>query len=224
MTDLSRNTNEDALTATTVVPESNNKVVPLMGDHWLETASGQRIDFLSPNPNNIDIQDIGWALSRLPRFAGHTVDLVPYTVSVHSCWVATYVWCLTNSALCALHALLHDAHEAYTGDIPAPLKTLPSLREEIHRIEHRLQGAIYTSLNLPRPSDQTYVHIAEADQQALAMEARIHMRSGGAAWGLPEPTHTAVSIVPAKVKNPPAAFEQFMTTYTMLSARLKHLQ
>lgn len=204
-----------------VVPFRQKKS-PLMGNHWMETASGKRIDYLTPNPKNITIEDIAWSLSRLPRFLGHTGDIEPYTVAVHSVWVAMYVWAVSGSHLAGLHALLHDAHEAFMGDIPKPLKSLPGLRDEIHRIERGLQEAIYKALELPWPTPEELQLIAEADEQALAMEARMHMHSCGASWDfLPDTTPTSDAMGKGNPKRPTLAFEQFLTSYNIFNTKVK---
>lgn len=55
---------------------------------WLETVTGKFIDVADPKPEQIDINDIAWGLSRIPRFAGHTITAVPYNVAQHSLLVA----------------------------------------------------------------------------------------------------------------------------------------
>lgn len=54
----------------------------------LETVTGKFIDVNDPQPDQIDINDIAWGLSRIPRFAGHTITEVPYNVAQHSLLVA----------------------------------------------------------------------------------------------------------------------------------------
>jgi len=87
------------------------------GDLYLSTRSGQRVQLLQPQPDSIDIGDIALGLSRQYRFNGHTTT--PYTVAQHSVVVSYLV-----PAEHALQALLHDAAEAYIGDLPSPVKKL----------------------------------------------------------------------------------------------------
>lgn len=57
----------------------------------METRSGIFIDLANPKPENINIQDIAWALSRLARFTGHSSCDIPYTVGQHSIMVANHI-------------------------------------------------------------------------------------------------------------------------------------
>lgn len=204
-------------------PTSNaNNVVHInVGDFWMETCSGRKIDFVNPDPEQVFLEDIAWGLSRIPRFCGHTGDWQPLSVAMHSVWVGMYVWEETNNAEASLHALLHDAHEAYTGDIPKPLKSLPGLRNEIQAVEERLQLAIYRALNIPALTPEIAKLVEQADQQALAIEARHHMRSGAASWPLPENDITARLMGAAEPKKPVQAFEQFMATYRVFACKVK---
>lgn len=91
--------------------------------NWLQTYTGKRFYPLDPRPEDVDIRDIAHALGCIPRFGGHT--LVPYTVAEHSVFV---------SRICppelAFYGLMHDATEAYLGDMVRPLKNdLPKFRQ-----------------------------------------------------------------------------------------------
>jgi 5'-deoxynucleotidase YfbR-like HD superfamily hydrolase len=88
----------------------------------LTTNSGKFFDFNDIENNVIDINDIAHALSRLCRFNGH-IDRF-YSVADHSLRVSYIV-----PEKYALEALLHDAAEAYLGDVTTPLKSfLPDYR------------------------------------------------------------------------------------------------
>lgn len=57
---------------------------------FIETVSGTFINLTDPKPEQINLQDIAWALSRMPRYAGHTLSEVPYSVAQHSCLCLQY--------------------------------------------------------------------------------------------------------------------------------------
>lgn len=76
------------------------------------TYLGHMVDLLRPDPEQIELVDIAHALARLTRFTGHGDQC--FTVAQHSVMVhdlARVPW-----------ALLHDAAEAYIGDVSSPLK------------------------------------------------------------------------------------------------------
>ena len=134
------------------------------------TAAGDYFDLLHPEEFDYDVAVIGHALSNLGRFTGHTVQF--YSVAQHSV--------LVSRALppeLALQGLLHDAAEAFLGDVAAPLKAhLPNYRE----IEARVQLAINRHFGLP---DELDPRVKEADMVLLATEKRDLMpRNNGDAW------------------------------------------
>lgn len=77
--------------------------------------SGKQLDPMDPRTCDIDIVDIAHALSQLCRFAGHTKHF--YSVAQHSINLSFVV-----EPKHAPWALLHDAAEAYMGDLPRPVK------------------------------------------------------------------------------------------------------
>lgn len=83
--------------------------------NWILTSTGKRFDLLEPDADMIDPWDICHSLAHLCRFNGHTREF--YSVAQHSCIVAELV-----PEEHKLAALLHDATEAYLGDITRPLK------------------------------------------------------------------------------------------------------
>lgn len=78
----------------------------------IETYSGQLVDLLDPRPETIRLVDIATALSNIPRFGGGISRF--YSVAEHAVRVSDEVP--------TLEALHHDSHEAYIGDLTAPLK------------------------------------------------------------------------------------------------------
>jgi len=82
---------------------------------WILTQSGRRFDLFEPTAAMIEPSDIAHALSNICRFNGHT--RAHYSVAQHSVLVS-----LAVPAEDALAGLLHDATEAYVGDMVRPLK------------------------------------------------------------------------------------------------------
>jgi len=147
----------------------------------METYSGRMVDLSKPDPNQISIEDIAWHLSRIPRFGGATNKENVYTVAQHSVLVLNRVKQTTgtedNAVL--LTALLHDAHEAYMGDIVSPMSNLLDLRMPIMRLKSRLQKAVYLGLLGKQfvPVENEALH--QADMWAGQYEAYHLMHSKG---------------------------------------------
>lgn len=134
----------------------------------IQTYLGNYFDFEHPEDSKIDICDIAWSLSHLNRYNGHS--MVPYNVAQHSVHVSRLV-----KPENALYGLLHDAQEAYVGDMSAPLKTLfPEYRD----LEDRIQALVYKKFGL---DDQlrltTAIDVSLADRCAGMTEKRDLMRN-----------------------------------------------
>lgn len=175
------------------------------------TASGRYFDFLNPKPEAIDIHDIATALSRMPRFTGHTTEF--YSVAQHSVEVSRLV-----PPGHALAGLLHDASEAYMGDLASPLKQLVP---DYKAIEKRVERAICARFGLAFPLDPC---IKRADLTMLVTERRDLMprplpENGGTdavAWsdfrGIPT---RAAHVRPLSSQ---AAYSWFMHRFNILTA------
>ena len=124
------------------------------------TASGERFNYLNPIISSIKIDDIASALSKACRFSGHCKG--HYSVAQHSVLVSEMV-----RPEYALYGLLHDASEAYTGDMNKPLKTL--VGSAFRDVEDRVQAAIYNKFGLSA-AEPHEVH--ESDMILLMTEKR----------------------------------------------------
>src|ERR1044071_8716155 len=87
---------------------------------YLQTVSGRFVNPFDPDPEQLDAGDIARALANLSRFGGHTRAF--YSVAQHSVIVSQLVEERGGDAEDAFAALMHDATEAYLGDMPHPLK------------------------------------------------------------------------------------------------------
>ncbi|MEM9073796.1 MAG: phosphohydrolase [Myxococcota bacterium] len=99
----------------------------------MKTRSGKRIDFLNPDPSQIVLEDIAFSLAYTNRFNGH-VGL--YSVAEHSVLCAIEAQLRGHDKEIQRLALMHDAAEAYVGDIVRPLKILCPTVREIEGIVH----------------------------------------------------------------------------------------
>jgi len=138
---------------------------------WIQTFTGARFRPLAPDPADIEIRDIAHALSLQCRFNGQCAAF--YSVAEHSVRVARS---LPDEL--ALWGLLHDAAEAYLGDMPRPVKAqMPSFEEA----EDRLLRLIVESFGLSWPMPPEVDH---ADLVMLATEARDVFGVSPESWGL----------------------------------------
>lgn len=124
---------------------------------WIETYSGGRLHFKNPQSEEIKIVDIAHHLSLICRFTGAVKEF--YSVAEHSIRVAEIV---PNEL--KLAALLHDAAEAYIGDISRPVKHTHKLQET----ENILANAIDKKYGI----DSRVPAIRYADDVLIATEAR----------------------------------------------------
>ena len=91
----------------------------------ITTFTGKQFDVFEPQIELICIEDIAHALAYTCRFGGHCNQF--YSVAEHSI-IAANIFEGCRSTL-ALAALLHDAAEAYLGDMPGPIKSkLPDFK------------------------------------------------------------------------------------------------
>jgi 5'-deoxynucleotidase YfbR-like HD superfamily hydrolase len=188
----------------------------------LETVTGRFVDVTNPDPDTISIEDIGWGLSRMSRFCGHTITVIPYSVAQHSVFVANEVEVATRGdTRMTMLALLHDAAEVYTGDWPSPVKRIPELRPHIKALEAKLMNAIYVALGIEPPTDYDEHIIKQADRVAQKIEAHAFMPSRGKDWpDLPE-----VSLEKLQQFNDPVdsltAYKMFMKKFNELNIELE---
>lgn len=128
----------------------------------IPTYTGKMFDLRNPTSEMIDIRDIAHALSYVTRFTGQTNRR--YSVAEHSVHVSWLV-----KPRFALAALLHDAAEAYIGDLSSPLKRL--LGSGLVQIESRIQKVIDQKFGVDR-TDEVTAAVKLADRIALDTEAR----------------------------------------------------
>ena len=91
-----------------------------MSGAWMQTITGRPFVLRAPHVVPIHLySEIAPALARIPRFNGHTQK--PYSVAQHSVLCAEAAEIETGDLELAAHCLLHDAHEAYVGDLTSPV-------------------------------------------------------------------------------------------------------
>lgn len=160
---------------------------------WIQTYTGKAVDFSKPIPLHvICLEDIAHALAMQCRFNGHCLRF--YSVAEHSVHVAERVdelWKLEHVGQIPIEirqwALLHDAAEAYVGDMVRPLKHSGRL-DGFKKFEMSARSAIEYSLTRGRPPDAIKDLILRADLELLATERDKVMAPPPQPWDpLPDP-------------------------------------
>lgn len=144
---------------------------------WIQTFSHGRVHPLAPALGEIRMLDVAHALSNICRFGGHTK--VFYSVAEHSVRVAQLLG--SSAATLGVHerelrlwGLLHDAAEAFVGDLVRPLKEeWPVFVEWEIELLDTILGAHGLPLHQEAPTALKW-----ADNKLLATEFR-DMHEGG---------------------------------------------
>jgi hypothetical protein len=155
---------------------------------WIQTASGRAFDLINPSPEDVDFEiDIPEALARIARFTGH-IRSGPYSVAQH-CVIGADAIMKRFDVETAAAFLLHDAHEAYIGDIATPVAAaiVERVADEytgrarvpakiaLTKFKADIDAAIHTAARVSWPLPQeTEKIVKEYDLRMLATE-RLHL-------------------------------------------------
>jgi hypothetical protein len=167
---------------------------------WMQTYTGLQFWPLDPKPEEICIEDIAHALSMMCRYNGHCQRF--YSVAEHSVLVS-----LNVDQRFALHGLLHDASEAYFGDIIRPIKPFIDVGE----IALGIDLAIFKRFNID-PGFGNY-EVKRVDNAILVDEMRELMPNQPAKWYLPEPA----LCIPINCWSPEVAKRRFLKRFEVLT-------
>ena len=170
---------------------------------WMQTFTGLAFWPLDPRSEDVCVEDIAHGLSLVCRFAGQCQFF--YSVAEHSWLVASQV-----PPEFRLQALLHDATEAYIGDMVRPLKQgLPQYRQ----IEADIWGAIAQRFDVPF---QLAPCVKAADNRVLLAERDCLLRKP------PIPWYWSKGLTPAPVSivclSPRAAEAEFLAAFKEYTA------
>jgi len=177
---------------------------------WMQTASGQAFDLVNPSADDVNFDlDVIPALARIPRFTGH-VAAGPYSVAQHCVEGAHAIMRETRRRDIAAAFLLHDAHEAYTGDIATPMAEAiaacsglvalqrtgsadvaatfnKTVEAALKLLKRRIDGAVHEAAGLTYPlPDDVREAVKLWDLRMLATERRQLLAKG------PKPWHSAI--------------------------------
>lgn len=156
---------------------------------WMLTYSGHCVSLAHAEPITIDMACIAHSLANTNRFVGHARR--PYSVAEHSLLVCEILEreAGVRDPHVLMAGLLHDAHEAYCGDMSAPMKDL--LRDACARLnipsvwdaaERRLQANVLAFFGAADAMARHARLIHTADMIALSCERRDMLPASGPAW------------------------------------------
>jgi len=129
---------------------------------------GALFDLLNPDPRAVDFGVIAEHLSKINRFRGATI--APYSVAQHSVIVADHL-----PPEMRVYGLLHDAHEAYIGDVSAPTEAalvLLGMTAALDILRANIDAAIWQAAMVPPPPPEIAARVHAVDRMACKSEAR----------------------------------------------------
>ena len=139
-------------------------------NNGIRLLSGAMFDYNKPEDCNVLITDIAAALSKICRFSGHINQF--YSVAQHA----------VNTSLIvpieyAFDALMHDTAEAFTNDLPTPLKyAVPIFKQLEVNIESAMSVKFGFKYPLPNP-------VQLADSQMLKIE-KLKLKHDSSHWSI----------------------------------------
>jgi len=113
-------------------------------DDRMVLINGKSVDIRNVKHYGIsDIREIAGPISKICRYAGRIPDF--FSVAEHSVILANL---FQDDKIMAQYALLHDAHEAFTGDIIYPIKMNYMNDMELRSLVRDLDAAIFLRFGL----------------------------------------------------------------------------
>ena len=131
---------------------------------YITTYTGGRFRYTPPF-GPFSVRDVAHSLSLTARFRGHTEGL--YTVAEHSLLVYRLAERTRAIRDVLVAALMHDAHEAYFGDVPSPMKWA---RPEVAELEQGIADALRAEM-CPECDETDFELVKSLDLTALHAEA-----------------------------------------------------
>jgi 5'-deoxynucleotidase YfbR-like HD superfamily hydrolase len=177
---------------------------------YLQTVSGRWVNPFEPDPAQLDPGDVARALANQCRFGGHS--RVFYSVAQHSLIVSELVEAEGGDVEDAFAGLMHDATEAYLGDMPHPLKHRSPLGTEFRAAEDKLEEALRAHFRIRAEVPA----IKRLDRALLATERR---EFSSVAWDWPELEGVEPLAMKLEAQPPDAAATAFLDRYEALAAR-----
>lgn len=134
-------------------------------DGCFRTFTGKKFNILNPTFEMIHPEDIIRGLAHKPHYSGFSPQF--FSIAEHSLLVCEfYEMCNPYDYKGQLQALLHDASEAYTGDMIKPIK---NLLPNFVMIENIIQSTIYAKYSIN--PDERKLEVKRLDNRIQDIEA-----------------------------------------------------
>ncbi len=182
--------------------------IPELNDQWISLLSGGQFNYNKPEESDVTLDDLATALSNICRFSGHLPCF--YSVAQHLVNTSRIV-----DPVFAFDALMHDTAEAFTNDLPTPLKwALPVFK----KLEVKIESAMAKKFGFNFPYDPA---VKVADTQMLILE-KIYVKGDDSVW----PNYEGVEVehlrdkVDLKGWTPQRAKREFLERYEELVPKI----
>ena len=143
-------------------------LAPDLDGQWISLLSGAKFNYNKPEESDVTIDDIATALSNICRFSGHLPTF--YSVAQHLVNASRIV-----PSEFSFDALMHDTAEAFTNDLPTPLKwALPIFKE----LETKIEAAMGDKFGFLYPYPPC---VKEADTIMLMLE-KYYVKLDNSVW------------------------------------------
>ena len=149
---------------------------------WIQTYTGVAFDLRKVTAANIVKEDIAHSLGMQCRYTGHVKFF--YSVAEHCCLVHDWLLEQHDSPKLALAGLLHDAGEAYTGDMSSPLKHIGCGSEVWDNLVRDIDRTIEWKFRLTGSIKLHDRRVTEADRRILHDEKAELLGPPPRDWGL----------------------------------------
>lgn len=187
-----------------------SKITENKDEQWIGLLSGAKMNYNAPEESDVTLDDLASALSNICRFSGHLPKF--YSVAQH----------LVNTSRIvpvefAFEALMHDTAEAFTNDLPTPLKwAFPIFKE----LESKIEQAMADRFGFNYPYNPA---VKLADTQMLLLEKKF-VKLDEREWPNypdldPDVEAELLGLVDMKPWQPCRAKREFLERYEELEAR-----
>lgn len=137
------------------------------------TQSGIEVDIANFSGADVHLDDIAHNLTNIARFGGNLDFYYHYSVAEHSLHLVHFIDVMGLETVeqkrkLARIALLHDASEAYLGDVVSGVK---ALLPDYKLIEQRVQDVIYDKFKIER-NDAMLAYVNKLDKSIMLNEVQ----------------------------------------------------